>query len=73
MNLKKAKAIKDKTKQYRNFAIELDNQHFKRLRKEVEESVSSSKMHLEIMGMLNGFSDFRIYTFCNISPIIVTS
>lgn len=52
VNLEKAKNMKIKHKKYRNLAIELEKQHYERLRDEINKSVSSSKYHLEVIGML---------------------
>ncbi|HSH51947.1 MAG TPA: Na/Pi cotransporter family protein, partial [Bacteroidales bacterium] len=43
VNLEKAKAMKQKYKQYRNMEFDLEKQHFERLRDDVEESIASSK------------------------------
>jgi phosphate:Na+ symporter len=51
-DLKKAKKMKFKYEEYRSRSIELEKQHYKRLKKEVDKSVESSKTHLELMTML---------------------
>jgi len=51
-DLKKAKKMKLKYEENRDLFIELEKQHYKRLKKEVEKSVESSKTHLELMTML---------------------
>jgi phosphate:Na+ symporter len=52
VNLEKAREMKKKYKKYRNMAIELEKNHFERLKEEVNKSVSSSKTHLELIGTL---------------------
>jgi phosphate:Na+ symporter len=56
VNLEKAKAMKDKYKQYRNLEIELEKQHFERLRDDVSETISSSKTHVELMTFLRAIN-----------------
>lgn len=56
VNLEKAKAMKDKYKQYRNLEIELEKQHFERLRDEVMDTISSSKTHIELMTFLRAIN-----------------
>ncbi|HAF29816.1 MAG TPA: Na/Pi cotransporter family protein [Bacteroidales bacterium] len=56
VNLEKAKAMKDKYKQYRNLEIELEKQHFERLRDEVTNTISSSKTHVELMTFLRAIN-----------------
>lgn len=56
VNLEKAKAMKDKYKNYRNLEIELEKQHFDRLKDEIVESISSSKTHLELMTFLRAIN-----------------
>lgn len=56
VNLEKAKAMKDKYKQYRNLEIELEKQHFERLRDEVTNTRSSSLTHLELMTFLRAIN-----------------
>jgi phosphate:Na+ symporter len=56
VNLEKAKAMKEKYKQYRNLEIELEKQHFERLRDEVTETISSSKSHVELMTFLRAIN-----------------
>ncbi|MFW5804392.1 MAG: PhoU domain-containing protein, partial [bacterium] len=53
LNLEKAKEVKNKSKKYEKFVIDLEKHHFSRLLHENSKAESSSKTHLEIMGMLN--------------------
>ena len=52
VNLEKAKHMKKKFKKYRNMAIELEKHHYERLKEDVSKSVTSSKTHLELLGLL---------------------
>ena len=56
VNLEKAKAMKEKYRQYRNMEIALEKQHFERLRDEVLETISSSKTHVELMTFLRAIN-----------------
>ena len=56
VNLEKAKAMKEKYRQYRNMEIELEKQHFERLKNEIVETISSSKTHIELMTMLRAIN-----------------
>lgn len=56
VNLEKAKTLKKKDKVYTALAIELEKNHFARLVDEVEQSIGSSKTHIELLGMLNAIS-----------------
>lgn len=56
VNLEKAKAMKQKYKQYRNMEFDLEKQHFERLRDDVEQSVASSKTHVELMTNLRAIN-----------------
>jgi len=56
VNLEKAKAMKQKYKQYRNMEFDLEKQHFERLRDDVEQSVTSSKTHVELMTNLRAIN-----------------
>ena len=56
VNLIKAKTLKKKDKEYSALAIELEKSHFARLVGEVEQSVGSSKTHIELLGMLNAIT-----------------
>jgi len=49
LNLEKAKEMKLKNKKYRQLAIELERQHFQRIREEISQSIESSEMHLELI------------------------
>ncbi len=50
-SLKRARKMKNKYEEYRNITFELEKQHFERLKNQVEESVSSSNTHLELITM----------------------
>ncbi|MBN1184560.1 MAG: Na/Pi cotransporter family protein [Bacteroidales bacterium] len=52
LNLHKALTVKDKHKAYRKKADELELLHYERLRKNVPESIESSKYHIELINML---------------------
>ncbi len=56
VNLEKAKAMKEKYRQYRNMEIELEKQHFERLKNEIVETISSSKTHIELITMLRAIN-----------------
>ncbi len=56
LNLEKAKAMKDKYKQYRDMEIEFEKQHFERLADEITETLSSSKTHIELMTFLRAIN-----------------
>ncbi len=56
VNLEKAKAMKVKYRGYRNMEIELEKQHFERLKNEIVETISSSKTHIELMTMLRAIN-----------------
>lgn len=56
VNLEKAKAMKEKYRQYRNMEIELEKQHFERLQNEIIDTISSSKTHIELMTMLRAIN-----------------
>jgi phosphate:Na+ symporter len=56
VNLEKAKAMKEKYRHYRNMEIELEKQHFERLKNEIIETISSSKTHIELMTMLRAIN-----------------
>jgi len=56
VNLEKAKAMKMKYKHYRNLEIEFEKQHFERLRDEIQETISSSKTHIEVMTFLRAIN-----------------
>jgi phosphate:Na+ symporter len=45
----KAVKLKSKYKEFRNLYIDFEKQHYQRLKQEVEESIDSSKTHLEII------------------------
>lgn len=52
LNLQKAKKMSVKYQQYKEVGLELERQHFDRLKKDVDKSVLSSKTHLELVSML---------------------
>ncbi|UCG27202.1 MAG: Na/Pi cotransporter family protein [Bacteroidales bacterium] len=52
VNLEKARIMKQKYKEYRTLAIELERQHYSRLKDAVLESVASSETHLELISSL---------------------
>jgi phosphate:Na+ symporter len=56
VNLEKAKLLKKKDKEYNALVLELEQHHFSRLIGQVEESVGSSKTHIELLGLLNTIS-----------------
>ncbi len=56
LNLEKAKEMKQKNKKYRQMAIELERQHFQRIRQDIRQSIESSEMHLELI------TSFKIIT-----------
>ena len=49
VNRTKAKMMKSKYQDYRNLYIEFEKQHYQRLKEEVENSIDSSKTHLEVI------------------------
>ena len=48
-NRDKAKKMKSKYEEFRDLYIDFEKQHYQRLKQEVEESIDSSKTHLEII------------------------
>jgi Na+/phosphate symporter len=56
VNLEKAKILKKKDKEYNSLVMELEKSHFTRLVSEVQQSLGSSKTHIELLGMLNAIS-----------------
>lgn len=56
VNLEKAKVINKKGKKYSDLAIELEKSHFLRLAGEVQQSVDSSRFHMELLGMFNAIN-----------------
>ncbi len=52
VNLQKAREMKVKYKKYRSLAIEMDKQHYSRLKNDVVKSIESSEIHLELMSSL---------------------
>ncbi|SDC22994.1 Na/Pi symporter [Williamwhitmania taraxaci] len=51
-NLEKTKHAEQKYKKFRMQAIELEKQHYQRLKEDVEKSVTSSRTHLELVSSL---------------------
>lgn len=56
LNLEKAKEMKKKQKKYEELAFELEKQHFERLKENIQPSVKSCKIHLEIINSLHTIS-----------------
>jgi len=56
VNLEKAKAMKEKYRKYRNMEIEMEKQHFERLRDEVSKTITSSNTHVELMTFLRAIN-----------------
>jgi phosphate:Na+ symporter len=56
VNIEKALEMKQKYKQYRNIAFEFEKQHYERLKQERQDTLLSSKTHLELMAMLRSIS-----------------
>jgi len=52
VNLHKAKEMKAKYKKYRSLAIEMERLHYSRLKDDIEKSVESSEIHLELMSSM---------------------
>ena len=67
VNRDKAKKLKSKYQDYRNMYIELEKQHYQRLKEEVEESIDSSKTHLEVITSLKNIGSHAT----NIARIIL--
>lgn len=61
-DLKKAAKMKRKYDTYREQFLEFEKSHFKRLRNNVEDSISSSKTHLEIITLLKIMSHHAMNT-----------
>jgi Na+/phosphate symporter len=53
---RKAKKLRKKYKEYQAMALALEKNHFARVSGEVPKSAGSSKVHLELLGMLNAIS-----------------
>ena len=49
VNLEKAREMKAKNRKYRLMALELERQHYERIKDEIRQSIESSEMHLELM------------------------
>jgi phosphate:Na+ symporter len=56
VNLYKARKIEDKHREYRGMAMEFERQHYERLKLDNQDTVMSSKTHLEVMAMLLNIS-----------------
>ena len=56
VNLEKAKILKRKDKKYNDLVLELEKSHFSRLVGEVQQSVGSSKFHIELLGLFNAIN-----------------
>jgi len=56
INLEKAREMKQKYEKYSQIAMDLERQHYERLLGDVERSVSSSKIHIEVISMLRAIS-----------------
>ena len=52
INRDKAKKMKSKYQDFRNMYVDLEKHHYQRLKEEIEESVDSSKTHLEVITSL---------------------
>jgi len=52
VNRDKAKKMKSKYQDFRHIYIDLEKQHYQRLKEEIEESLDSSKTHLEVITSL---------------------
>ena len=55
-SLERAQAIKEKFKKYRDLAYELEKQHYERLKEHKQESIASSEIHLEVLGLLKAIN-----------------
>jgi phosphate:Na+ symporter len=53
LNLQKAERLKSRGKQYQREALESTKNHFNRLQDEITESIKSSKIHIELTGLLD--------------------
>lgn len=56
LNLEKAKILKRKDKKYNDLVLELEKSHFSRLVGDVQQSVGSSKFHIELLGLFNAIN-----------------
>ncbi|MBI4646309.1 MAG: Na/Pi cotransporter family protein, partial [Bacteroidia bacterium] len=56
VNLEKARAMKEKYKEYADMAREFERHHFERLLADIDKSIASSKVHLEIIDLLRVIS-----------------
>lgn len=56
VNLEKARIMKAKYKKYRLMALDLEKQHYQRIKNEIKQSIDTSEMHLELM------TSFRMIT-----------
>ncbi|MDA3861472.1 MAG: Na/Pi cotransporter family protein, partial [Melioribacteraceae bacterium] len=57
MNLETAKRMKQKFKKYALMVEEFEKSHYQRLSKDVDESVKTSKLHLELLNLLKSISN----------------
>ncbi|MCD6366461.1 MAG: Na/Pi cotransporter family protein [Bacteroidales bacterium] len=55
-SLERAQAVKEKFKKYRTLAYEMERQHYERLKERKEDSIASSEIHLEILGLLKAIN-----------------
>ena len=55
-SLERAQAIKEKFKKYRELAYELEKHHYERLKEHKQESIASSEIHLEVLGLLKAIN-----------------
>jgi phosphate:Na+ symporter len=67
VNLQEIKVIKKKYKEYKKMAIELERQHYLRLKGNVKDSVASSEYHLELIGFMQAI----IRHSTNIAKILI--
>ena len=61
-DIKKAQKLKDKYTAYTDEYFELERQHYKRLKKNIETTVSSSKTHLELITLFKVISSHATNT-----------
>ncbi|MFO7656558.1 MAG: Na/Pi symporter [Bacteroidales bacterium] len=62
ISLQGAMELKEGYKEYRQHTFELEKQHFERLKGQVEESILSSKTHLELMTLLKAIGSHATNT-----------
>jgi len=56
VNLEKAEKMKEKNKKNRQLALDLERQHYERIKKDIRQTIESSEIHLELM------TSFKIIT-----------